>query len=188
MFTKFSNNNYKFDVEGRNPGFVHSAKIKDINWQTQIQSRGGVIPYTLYNGQIYFCLGKDRQSGDLTDFGGGIKKYEGRVSGALREFREESLNVFSQCDKLDINDQLVFYSKKMLIILMKCDIDPIEISNFFENKVKNEVNPEIEDIVWISKDELLNLLYSDQQDKEGRIMYTKVRFFLKQVSNIIKNI
>lgn len=62
---------------------------------TQIR-RAGIIPYTLtMSGDIIFCFGIDRKSGDYSDFGGG---YSNRRDGlpvirAVQELKEESLDI-----------------------------------------------------------------------------------------------
>lgn len=56
--------------------------------------RSGVIPYVIMNGHTYFLLGKDRKTKELTDFGGTSKKKERAIISAMREFREETNNIF----------------------------------------------------------------------------------------------
>ncbi len=56
--------------------------------------RAGVIPFTVRDNHIYFLLGIDRRTRELTDFGGGVKSTETMVEGALREFYEESCKIF----------------------------------------------------------------------------------------------
>jgi ADP-ribose pyrophosphatase YjhB (NUDIX family) len=55
--------------------------------------RAGVVPYTIKNGVLYFLLGVDRCSKELTDFGGGVKLRETMLEAAYREFHEESCNI-----------------------------------------------------------------------------------------------
>jgi hypothetical protein len=65
--------------------------------------RAGVIPFIKYHNQIYFGLSMDSTFTnenlsdpyyDLGDFGGGIEIGESIVTGAIREWTEESLSYF----------------------------------------------------------------------------------------------
>ena len=64
------------------------------------QLRAGVIVYVEIPGQhksqLFFCLGLDQRTGDITDFGGGVtKKDPTALHAALREFHEETLGIFA---------------------------------------------------------------------------------------------
>ncbi len=68
---------------------------RDLDTKTDPIRRAGVIPFTVKNNSLYFLLGIDRGTRELTDFGGGVKSAETMVDGALREFTEESCEIFS---------------------------------------------------------------------------------------------
>jgi hypothetical protein len=165
---------------------MQHCKIKDIDWNTQNQWRGGVIPYTKYNDDLYLCLGFDAETNELTDFGGGIKKKEHKLSGALREFEEESLNIFGNYDIEKIAEEYVIFSKNMLIILINVDINPTETIKLFQEQVKSTINSEISNIIWLSKEKFINIIKSN--NTKDRIMYNKVRNFLLQVSDFIETL
>jgi 8-oxo-dGTP pyrophosphatase MutT (NUDIX family) len=56
--------------------------------------RSAVVPYILIEDQLFFLFAKDTKSGDYTDMGGGVKGDEFPLSGAIREFKEESNAIF----------------------------------------------------------------------------------------------
>lgn len=56
--------------------------------------RSAVVPYILIEDQLYFLFAKDTKSDDYTDMGGGVKGDEFPLSGAVREFKEESNAIF----------------------------------------------------------------------------------------------
>lgn len=58
------------------------------------QVRAGVIPYTIKDNQVYFLLGIDRRTRELTDFGGGVKSDETILEAAQRELGEETCKLF----------------------------------------------------------------------------------------------
>ena len=61
-------------------------------------TRASVLPYVIKNDgnqrKIYFLFGIDRETGDITDLGGGVKRDEFSLEAGLREFREESDEIF----------------------------------------------------------------------------------------------
>src|SRR5579885_778662 len=77
--------------------------------------RSGIIPYIVTKGNVYFAFGEHTETGDLTDFGGGVKMRSGEdaLSGALREFQQESLGVFGTFsdNDLDVLSANLVYTK-----------------------------------------------------------------------------
>lgn len=64
--------------------------------------RASVVPYTIINGRLHFLFAVDSKSRDYTDMGGGMKGNEHLLSAAVREFKEESNEVFTP-EMYDIN-------------------------------------------------------------------------------------
>src|SRR5690625_1459771 len=135
---------------------------------TNIQ-RGGVIFYTFINGILNICLGRDKDSDDLTDFGGTRRKRENPIQCAVRESNEESRRVFSVITPEQVENFFCLYSSKMLIIFVpvissdNSDIRQLTRENF-ENKefLKfNELNVkcynEISEILWFNEAQINNL-------------------------------
>lgn len=53
--------------------------------------RASIIPYMIYNGELYLGLGLDSRYKEITDFGGRVDFYDkDHYSTALREFQEET--------------------------------------------------------------------------------------------------
>jgi len=129
--------------------------VMEVNWSLIRPSRGGVIVYTVINNVLYFGLGIDTDSGDLTDLGGGIrKKDKSSVDGSLREFMEESLCVFGIFNEEQVKRSLVIYSQSMMIIFLHLQFDLNTITNLFDERVKSSKKPEISGLVWLTQDEL----------------------------------
>jgi len=66
--------------------------------------RASVVPYTFvknpqkdgsYLYEIYLLMGIHAKSGEVTDFGGGVKKAESDVEASLRELNEETFGMFN---------------------------------------------------------------------------------------------
>ena len=52
---------------------VYVKKLKTINFSKIKPKRAGFILYTLYKGNIYFLIGIDSKTHELTDFAGTVK-------------------------------------------------------------------------------------------------------------------
>lgn len=164
---------------------VVKTKIENINLTYVRPRRAGVIIYTYYNGSIYFGLGLDSRTHDLTDFGGQISYYSDKnvVNGLIREFEEETLNIFEKILPSDIKQCPVIYDRNNLITFVHLNIDPDTVSKTFNRKYcsfmdtnkhsrKKEPDPEVCGITWLSWEEFQHSI------KTIGIFYFRVRKFL----------
>lgn len=191
---------------------AYVKKVQDIDWEQTKPMRGGVIIYTEINNNIYFCLGIDTKSGDLTDFGGGIsyKKDLTALNGGMREFKEESLKVFDEITLEQLNEGIVVYSKFIMIVFIKIFVSSLDelitTSRKFLKLSKITRNPEIVELIWLNSFDFLDiikhgcikvpkeyhnyelntLIKSDRYNPNGvRKLYTRVRKLLNNVSYIL---
>jgi hypothetical protein len=167
---------------------VKIEKAGNIQWNTVKPMRAGVIVYSKKGKELSFSLGVHSSTGEITDFGGGIsyKKDRNALTGALREFREESHSAFG--NKFDIGNSWVVYDADMLIAFVEIAYDPNEtLKNFNSSKT---IRSEICELVWASKSELTTLIeggtLSALQGLRQRKMYTKCRELLIQGMDIFK--
>jgi hypothetical protein len=138
--------------------------------------RSGVIPFTFFNDHFRFCLAKDRKTGELGDFGGGVKKGEDSITGGIRELEEESNGIFCDIDiDYAIGNGLPLLDdnrRKMAIFLVY--VEPPMIS---QSRVNFKPSDEISDIVWVTEEELYVLIYN--RDCNKGVMWKKISSFLK---------
>jgi hypothetical protein len=163
------------------PTYAFKGLVKHLNWETYKPQRGGIIPYMVSSeGNLKFALGLDYVHKELTDFGGGIsyKKDGDAVVGSIREFDEESLGVFGEVKKEDLENCLTIYSNEMMIIFLKVDVNASEINKLFYQKLKQESEPEVCDIVWLEKKELKKSL-----EPSSRLVYVRVRYLLSKAED-----
>lgn len=169
---------------GRGKEFTeHIYWVRHINWSNFNIRRAGVIPYTVINGHIHICLGVDSKSNELTDFGGGIRDSDiNPLYGAIREFREESNDVFgeenynpenyldSPCLIKNMSQKSSFH---MMIIFQEVDASLMSTTmNKFS--VDFATNDEIRAICWCNDGLLKQLVYTPDCSR----MYTKVKKFI----------
>ncbi len=170
-------NNQKRDVE------VNVSFTNELNIVKDTPVRAGAIIYTIADDKTYFCLGIDTQSGNLTDFGGGVKKGETIIEGGLRELEEESQGVFGHFDPSDIEDTVTFNSYNMAVIFIPLEVNKDEIIKVFNDKIRENDNPEVCDIVWLDTEEFLESVHG-----RGRKLYIRVRKLLSKVTSTIREL
>ena len=145
--------------------------------------RAGAIIYTHEGNKTYFCLGIDTQSGNLTDFGGGVKKGETIVEGGLRELEEESEGIFGTINTDDILNTVTFHCHNMAIMFIPLKVDRNEMIRTFKTRVRVNPTPEVCNIVWLTTDELLESIHG-----RGKKLYNRVQRLLSKVTNTIREL
>lgn len=78
---------------------LRKGTINKLNSMLYSITRAGGILYSRKGDELQFLFGEDRESGDLTDFGGSVQPAENWILGALREIFEETGGVINY--KLD---------------------------------------------------------------------------------------
>lgn len=184
---------YSEDSQPVIPSII-STTVANYNNQLFIR-RAGCIPFTDFCGKKYYCLGVDRRTSDLTDFGGcACKSDANTIETAFREFNEESLRCFGSFESKNYPNSTVLYDGTMLIVLIKIHIDPRKGANLFKQCVVP--NSEISGVRWISSSKLRKLLKSSSESSQSsksesgsdvqEVIYTKVRNFLRKSLHTIK--
>jgi hypothetical protein len=164
---------------------VTKTTVKKIDCKYIRPQRAGVILYSKSSKFTIFSFGVDSKSHELTDFGGGVeynKRKENAIEGALREFNEETLDIFATLKYEDIMDCNVIYDENNLIIFIPIN-EKIETINYIFNKKYQETNingkiAEVCNIRWLSNSEL-NLAL----DTPG-VIFNRVRKFILSAGEI----
>ena len=144
---------------------AHLAQIKT--------TRAAVVPYVIHpdksgHDRLYFLFARDQNSGEITDLGGGVKQYEFSLSAGLREFREESDEIFGTLyDK--INDRslsMALVSNKMSVLFIPLSSEWYDIvPEMFQKKKKllypktrKRSHSEVSELLWIDEVEFKKLI------------------------------
>lgn len=153
---------------------VTKSYVKDLNLDYLKPSRAGVIMYSVEDNILYFGMGRDTKTHDLTDFGGGISyKKEDAISGALREFHEETLGTFPFLEKKDVEKCPVLFDDNNLVIFVRTDLNREDISRAFSDRLPNFSCPEVVEIVWLSAPDFFSAINNE------RCIYRRVRRLLQ---------
>lgn len=180
----FPFNNLYFSCKSRTDAIPESKRF----------SRAGIIPYTIIDNKKFFCLGIDNTYGTLTDFGGGVKKYENFVEAACRELEEESLGIFNfttkeLMEKVRKNSTTIYDSNTAILFLHVHIENIMDIIDLYDYKFKNTFGRvENSALLWVPEDIFFYLIKSGKSIKNGKQIYPSVykvvNDLLRSVSNI----
>lgn len=169
-------------------GQIIKTKIKALNLTYVRPQRAGVILYTIHQQVTYFGLGLDANYHELTDFGGTMvyKTDSHVVNGALREFMEETLQLFQPITGQDIQECPVIYDQANLVIFIHVNVEPDQVcakfNTLYQKKLSQPTpagikNPEVCAIAWLTWNEFLGSIKN-----EGN-MFFRVRRFLDRAGD-----
>lgn len=148
--------------------------------------RAGVIPYVYVNGSLHFLFGRDTVSGDLTDFGGGVKKGESILDAAIREFKEETNKSFGShiYSHNNFYNCVVLQDAQMTIFFLRLDPKWLDEANkkFYSQKKKYKYM-EVNKFVWIHENRLKRMLYYNNST-DNVIIWSKVKNFINSILSI----
>lgn len=154
--------------------------VKQLDLSKQIK-RAGIVVYSVIGDGLYFGLGIDSKHSELTDFGGSVDPLRDKdaIDTAIREFREESLGAFGVLTRSMISNCFAMHDSSTLIIFVHMLIEPVEVSTRFEAARRMVKSPEVDVLVWLSKEQL-----EEEIDKEqGSPIYDLVRRLMKRSGN-----
>ena len=168
---------------------AYVKKLRYINFNKTRVQRAGFILYTLYKGNIYFMIGIDSKTHELTDFAGTVKyKFDRHVlSGAIRELQEETLDVFEPVTYDDVKECITIYDNNNLVIFMPISLDPDTICREFNERYREAVErkkfnsePEVCGITWLDIDEFMYHI------KNPGVIYSRVQNLLLKAGDFLK--
>lgn len=160
--------------------------------------RAGVVFYSFIGEELHICFGRDKQTGELTDFGGARTEKIGETSirCAIREGNEESRLAFSRLNIDQVQNFFCLYSSAMLIIFIpvvypdpNVDIRDLTKQNFNDSRFLNhhqKKDPrynEISELAWVNEAQFKDLFSVTSEVP----MYIKVKKFIKSCDLLFKN-
>jgi len=172
---------------GRGREFVERIYwLRQVRWHEYNIIRAGVIPYVVINNHVMLCLGVDKGTQELTDFGGGVRENdEDPITAAIREFHEESKGVFGS-ENYQIQNYANSFclikqsswrnqpNRHMMIILQQ--VDESYLTRSEDSFVAQPITPrdEVSAIQWCSENMFRELVYTPQTTR----MYSRVKRFV----------
>lgn len=169
----------------RSPPRISGKIVFADKLMTMRPSRAAIVPYYIVGDSVSFVFAVDSKYGDITDLGGGVRKYESAVTGAVREFVEESLGAFGDISIHHIANQIGVIGGKMTVIFVKYDHHEVEhaIVKFKDAFSNSENGGEISDLIILSEKEVIGLSSGSGRCR-GRPMWSRIRRFYEGVNMI----
>ncbi len=144
--------------------------------------RAAVVPYVIMEGEIFFLLGQDHQSGDITDLGGGVKKYESTLAAALREFEEESDEILGRLNPNDFVCSVALLNDQMGVLFIPLTEKwYTDAPKLFEDRKKfqrKKTHSEIDRLIWFNKEDFQRITKPEASAKTK--MWKRIRKFYHQ--------
>lgn len=127
-----------------------------MNWTNPIWWRGGLLPRTI-NGDYIF--GRDAKHGTLIDLGGHREAFDSDIRAtAIREAKEESLGLIDiQPDTLNA----VWVYAGTALFPVDINISTQALLAQFNQRVQQEINPEVTQLVSIPEEDLMTVIAKD---------------------------
>jgi hypothetical protein len=143
--------------------------IKNIDMDDMHQRRAGVIVYSVIDGKLMYCMGVDNVWGQISDFGGGVRKEDKNVvTAALREFFEETLGVFGIYFEDEVQDCFCIFSEVMFIMFIHLDMVD-DVSLLFDQRRSKFLTTEMRCLKWLSHKDFINYIESSQNELFHRV-------------------
>lgn len=126
-------------------------------------SRASVIPFTYKENKLYFLLGQDRESGDITDLGGGVKQHETSLAGALRELGEESDGIFGELSPNDtkVSQAIALLDNHRATLFIPLSEEWFEKApKLFESQkilAKKKSHNEMKCLIWVDEESFVSI-------------------------------
>jgi len=162
-------------------GNYQIRRVRDIDWKRVQPKRAGVIVYDYSSGDLEICLGVDASTGQLTDFGGGVSYQidQTALRGALREFSEETHDVFGEINNPVLQDSYVVYNEVDILIILY----PCLIGNALENfQSSRNIRSENSALVRLNRSQIQSLLDGQtiisEAGRRSRSLYAPVHSLL----------
>jgi hypothetical protein len=141
-------------------------------------NRAAVLPYVIKDFKVYFLVAVDSKTGEITDLGGGVKKNECSIVAAIREFKEETKEIFegiyNQINNMATNVAIV--CNQMCVIFLPLEQIWLDtaVQKFKMKKSHKKICNEISDLLWVEQDDFVNML-----DGKSQKMWNRIRYFYK---------
>lgn len=176
---------YREEVRSGSQAFSHVCRVRDLDLPPNLKTvtRCGVILCTCIDSTLYFCMGRDSMTGQITDFGGTYvnSKDQNPVKCALRELKEETLDTVILKTN-NVKDSICVYNSSCLIIFYAVRPELLEryLSTFSANLTSTKTKVEVDMISCYTQQEIETMMCR-------KIVYDKVtNLLLPRIHHIFR--
>ena len=149
-------------------------RVRDINWFDKKYIRAGIIPICEQGGITFFAFGIDNVVAMIGDVGGGHfepEKDKDALDAAIREYREEALDVFGIINRDMLQDCYVLDGIDTAEILFPVAGPIYQYTDRFHKMVGTHTDYEVQNIIWFSTKQLLIAIDSQESAFDGVKLY-----------------
>lgn len=159
----------------RNP----PKRVRDVNWNDPKFIRAGIIPIIDQGSVRFFGFGVENGVAAIGDFGGHKEKIDkDLLDAAIREYSEEALNIFGEITREMLQDYYVIEGVDTVEILIPISGSLYQYTEAFRSLVGDNIFHEVQDLIWLSRRQLLTAIDSQEISFDGvKIyhMYNRIR-------------
>lgn len=147
-------------------------KVRDVDWNNSKFIRAGIIPIVDRNGIRFFGFGVENGVAAIGDFGGHREKIDSdALDTAIREYSEEALDIFGKFTRDMLQDHYVIEGKDTVEIFVPVSEPLYRYTELFRSMIGNDINHEVQDIIWLSRQQLLTAIDSPELSFDGVKIY-----------------
>lgn len=154
-------------------------RVRDVDWNDRRLVRAGIIPFVEQGGIRFYGFGVENGVAAIGDFGGHRERIDKDcLDAAIREYKEEGLNVFGELTRSMLQNYSVIEGTDTVEILLPVKGSMYSYSEKFRKMIGNNINHEVQDIIWLSRKQLLTAIDSQEVVFDGiKIyhMYTRIQ-------------
>lgn len=166
-------------------------KVREINLNDNRYIRGGIIPITTVNDINFYGFGMNNRNSDICDFGGHKETMDNDIlDAAIREYREESLNVFGEISRDTLYDCYVLEGNDTVEILYPIRGNFIEYTKEFNSYIKNVPDHEVQSIIWLTYKQMFHII-DNEKGETGTFAGVNIFKFYNRIAaclNLYRNI
>jgi hypothetical protein len=134
-------------------------RVRDANWNSSKYIRAGIIPYVEQNGIRFYGFSIDNEIAQLGDFGGHREIIDRDVlDTAIREYEEESLNLFGVLNRDDLQDCVILDGVDTIEILVPVSGFFYQYTNRFRQMITGDTRHEAQNVVWLTRKQVLKII------------------------------
>ena len=147
-------------------------QVKDIDWNNPKYIRAGVIPYAYQGDVLFFAFGIENDVGAIGDFGGHKEDIDyDCLDSAIREYSEEALDIFGVLDRNKLKNNFVLEGKDTIELLIEVAPPLYQYTIAFRDLIGNDKTHEVQDIIWLSRDQLIEAINNPDKKFLGTKIY-----------------
>jgi len=147
-------------------------RVCDIDWKDKKYIRAGIIPVVIQGNVKFYGFGVENGVAAIGDFGGHCEESDrDALDAAIREYREEGLNIFGDITRDKIKYCNVLEGKDTVEILIKIEGPLYKYTERFKEMVKDNIEHEVQSVIWLSGKQLLNAIDSQEEAFNGVKIY-----------------